>query len=127
MPNRHNLTDEQVEQAVAAFRARMKGENYQFQNIDGDWFTVRQTDSGANWDEDTLRRPVPTKRVIPFIRDTLPALPFEVRDKAGNRYCITTALRDQVKTGQGGPWTYEELLEDFTFPDGRPCGQEVEG
>lgn len=126
MPNRHNLTDEQVEQSVAAFRARMEGLPYQVISNEK-WLTVYQAEGIPIWDDDTPRRPVPAKRIIPFTRDTLPTLPFEVRSRNGNRYCVVAALYDNVKTGQGAEWSYQQLLETFTFPDGRPCGQEVEG
>lgn len=69
------------------------------------------------------RRPLPTEpKLVPWNRETTPAIPFGVVDKHGDKYTVIAAAGATVNIAPKGWHTYAELAKSFTLLDGSPCG-----
>lgn len=119
------------------YRPLMDGEiiqkgDYFILGNEQDWDLVTKVSVGgttASWSNlrfRTRRPALPVQPVVvPYTRDTLPELPFEVRHTTtGDRHSVRDAYQDFLAVGDMRIG-YDSLRLNFTRRDGSPCGTEA--
>ena len=115
-----NKTKEQLIQYRDAIDAHLAGKPVQDSNDGVAWYQVI-----PGWTA-LYYRPAPEPKVIPWTRETCPPLrDIEIVGKVnGIRWTISCATINHAYV-RNTAYLWSELLENFTFPDGSPCGQTV--
>ena len=78
-----------------------------------------------NWNDSDYRI-IPEKKLVPFdISDAGFLIGKTIKSKIKNKYDMIIGVVDKGIIIADYYKYYEELLSDFTFTDGTPCGKEV--
>lgn len=111
------LLDGEVYQIGDEWRVRKKWD------ISDEASLISASPASADHCPSRTTRPLPVApRVVPYTLETLPKLPFEVRDKSDHsRTCVYGANGKEVLL-PGGSVLYRSLFNMFTHPDGSECG-----
>ena len=124
--------EENVKLAIKLIEASLDGKTIEYKSkIEGVWDETNIVSGngirGFNF-QDFEFRIKPEKKLVPFTFDDRELFMGKwIVDKEDNCYCsmIITIELDSISLNYNS-FTYEELLEKFTFLDGSPCGKEVE-
>jgi hypothetical protein len=107
----------------AVILAFLEGREVQYQMTSGEWVD----DDSPTFLEISDYRIKPQPQLIPFDFSHAEMLIGKaVRNKDGKIVCVITDLTKSTVWMSNECKTYDELLSDYTFLDGTPCGKEVQ-
>lgn len=121
-----------TKEMIEVMQAFDRGEQIEFKHIDSDDWMLAFAGSPMSWNwYDFDYRVKPKPKLIPYESEQ----EFYEAMKAHGQYlkmicfngyfwCPTTIESDDIWIG-GVRVTYEELLKEYEFVDGTPCGKEV--
>lgn len=95
----------------------------------GDWYpwkpSKQEVEENTNCSDFEFRIS-PEPAIVPWTRETCPPLPFEVRNKSGDRFTVATAREVGYNlVGDAAHYNWQVLLDLFVLPNGAPCGTEA--
>jgi hypothetical protein len=107
----------------AVILAFLEGRDVQYLTITGEWLD----DTNPTFNENSDYRIKPEPQLIPFnFSDAEMLIGRAVKSKDGKIISVITNLTINIVWLGDERILYDELLSDYTFLDGTPCGKEVQ-
>lgn len=117
--------EESMERSIDAVRAAMRGyaiEEKNWSALEPKW---KPLEGKIVLGGSTEYRIKPQPQFKPWTYETLPKLPFEIVNKETKTRTTILACKkgDRACTGLTAHFSLSQIFDQFTLPDGSPCGE----